>query len=294
MGSPQGNARIVTAAIGIVTSVLQGIASNVTQLVTAGTNIIVNFINGISNSLSRVITAGVNLIVRFLEGIRQGANRITQAAFDLVIGMMDDFANAIDENMDEVIAAAGRIGDAIISAVGDAVRAGIGSIGDIISDAVGGFVDGALGFIPGVGESATLPAVDTAAITAVGDDIDAITIQAIESFKSMADQVDEIFAGMSTDPKITPVLDLSNVESSAKGLGAIFGQQMAHLSLSQARSAAQEAATAQEQSTSDETPAIRDVIFEQTINAPEQLSEGEIYRNTKSQITLAKAELEVV
>jgi hypothetical protein len=43
----------------------------------------------------------------------------------------------------------------------------------------------------------------------------------------------------------------------------------------------------------DQPTGVRGVTFNQTINAPEQLSSADIYKQTRNQITMAKEELNI-
>lgn len=96
-------------------------------------------------------------------------------------------------------------------------------------------------------------------------------------------------------PIITPVLDLSDVQSEAKKLGKMVDDATIAPVLSFAN-AQQIAAARNNQNGSDsETvqPAPVSNHFEQNIYAPEALSTADIYRSTKSQFAMAKEELEI-
>jgi len=88
-------------------------------------------------------------------------------------------------------------------------------------------------------------------------------------------------------PVITPVLDLSKVQSGAKQVGSLLDAQAAYSQAVAISSSALSSVEGDEASVG--VP--REVKYEQNIYAPEQLSTADIYRATKSQITIAKEEL---
>lgn len=96
------------------------------------------------------------------------------------------------------------------------------------------------------------------------------------------------------NPVITPVLDLTRVQSQAKTLNGFMRSSSiaADISYDQARQIA-----SFELDRANDEPAIQtvpsEVTFEQNIYAPTALSTNDIYRNTKSQIALAKEELNI-
>jgi hypothetical protein len=94
------------------------------------------------------------------------------------------------------------------------------------------------------------------------------------------------------NPVISPVLDLTQVQRDAAAMNGIFGQNgiTAGVSYGQA-SALSLATTASMNSATNAAPMVKEVKFEQIINSPTTLSNADIYRQTKSQIQLAKEEL---
>lgn len=87
-------------------------------------------------------------------------------------------------------------------------------------------------------------------------------------------------------PTITPVLDLSRIQSDSRILSGLLPTT----SLSQASLIA---ATRSEIADGQNGSGVSQVHFEQNIFAPEQLSVGEIYRQTRNQIAVAKEELSI-
>ncbi len=95
-------------------------------------------------------------------------------------------------------------------------------------------------------------------------------------------------------PTITPVLDLTGVQRDAATLGNLIAitPVQAQLSLAQATSISH-TNDAKKTEPPPPPPTPTEVTFEQNIYAPTALSTNDIYRNTRSQIVLAKEELSI-
>ena len=104
---------------------------------------------------------------------------------------------------------------------------------------------------------------------------------AVRDAVSMMDDMDDL------NPTITPVLDLSKVQKDASGLNGLLGNQKV--------TAKAIALTQNQPATNTESveASSGNVMFEQNIYSPKELSAAEIYRQTRNQITIAKEELDV-
>lgn len=112
---------------------------------------------------------------------------------------------------------------------------------------------------------------------------------------SMARLYDVITSEMEdidTEVRITPVLDLTNMDSDTRRLQNAL--QTANLTGALSLQSASDIASTQIGTQSSQTATEpSEIKFEQTINAPKQLSTADIYRQTKNQIALAKEELNI-
>jgi phage-related protein len=291
--------RIVQAGVRLVVSFINGVRSGAGQIIAAGVNLIVSIIQGIGSSINRIVQNGVQVIERFLQGIRQASRRLTQAAFDLVIGLMNDLADAIDNNAEQVGAAAGRLGGAIIDGIVDAIASAAGEIASALADAAGDAVSNAIDLIPGLGSPMRLGRLMIEGVAKGMEDHSPIVEAAtnvndtfLKSFNDMAKSASDAMDGMDAlEPVITPVLDLSLVEKKANMLSYILDKGIVlDLSDQQAQAVAGLPTTKPDSFEHAPTGATS-ITFEQTINAPKQLSTADIYRQTKGQIALAREEL---
>jgi tape measure domain-containing protein len=112
--------------------------------------------------------------------------------------------------------------------------------------------------------------------------------------KSLTDMVSSLPTLDEFNPVITPMLDLTNVKAQAKELTSLV--TTATITPTVSVGTAQAIATTGQIATPLPVvpvtpPGPQTVSFEQNIYSPEALSTNDIYRNTKSQITLAKEEL---
>lgn len=94
------------------------------------------------------------------------------------------------------------------------------------------------------------------------------------------------------NPTITPVLDLTKVQTEASKISGIMGAQALTPSFNNARIISS-SINAQKDVGTESTATSGQVNFHQTINAPEQLSTADIYKQTRNQIRMAKEELKI-
>lgn len=130
--------------------------------------------------------------------------------------------------------------------------------------------------------------------TAVGS-IATLAKSMTNKFQDTLSKIPVALAGMDDfNPTITPVLDLSMIQAGASGIGSIMGNSSiaADVSLSNARYISAISSVSPDASV-DGTQATGGVVFNQNIYAPTELSANDIYRNTKSQIAVAKEELKI-
>lgn len=96
------------------------------------------------------------------------------------------------------------------------------------------------------------------------------------------------------NPTITPVLDLTQLRREAGAIGSVIqnGTISPNASRLQAQLIARSSRPTEEiNPAADNSP--REIRFEQTINAPTQLSTADIYKQTRNQIAMAKEELSI-
>jgi tape measure domain-containing protein len=261
-----------------VASFISGIVGRVGSVVTTAYRVVRDFVGGLLARVVGIVNAGRSMVTRFIEGVVGGAVRLASAAANMVGDFISD----------------------IVSAIGN----GVGAITDAIAGLIGDAWDAAMDRLPFGGSPAKhlgrrivsdlVEGLDEERI--VTESIEKLTNGLIRNLSLTAQKVSDVLGDMDEfNPTITPVLDLTDIHSKAKQLGKIFGDRpvLGNVSYVQARGISNSTESKEDSVNSRASSGPTQVIFEQTINAPTELSVADIYRQTKSQIEMAKTELEI-
>jgi tape measure domain-containing protein len=276
--------RLIQTGINLILALLDGIGRNIGDIVTKAVTIVVNFVNAIANNLPRIIQAGINLVISLLNGIGDAARNsgpaLADATWNLVTGIIDGIVSGL-----------GRLGsrfkDALVGLAKAAFHGvlsffGIGSPSKLMA-----WVSemNVAGLVQGIDQHGK-KAVDATA--GMGTDI----VKALG--KTISGLGDMIGGEVDMTPVITPVLDLSNVRSQASGLGALLQAKPLDVGASYSGAAGASAEYIRNQAAVDEAAAAGDgtgITFVQNNYSPKAISAAETYRNTKSQLSVAKEAL---
>ena len=274
---------MVDAGLRLLTGILNGIAKNIGKVVKAATDIIVNFLNALGDSYPRIIQAGVDLILKFVnglaDGIRRNSTAMGEAGGNLASAIIEGMARGLTAGIGTIARKAKDVAKAALNAAKDFL--GINSPSKEFFD-VGkfsdeGMADGMDAFSGVVSKSAE----------SVGKD-------AIHSLrKSISGMSDLISGDIDITPRITPVLDLTGVKKEATKLGSML---IAPISVEAGYAKAKDASNGYTKN--QEAAAEQEVVtehnefkFVQNNTSPKALSEAEIYRQTKNQLSVAKGAL---
>lgn len=306
LGAINKNApRIITTFGNLIVNILNGMNKYLPRFLNAGTNLIVNLLNGVASRLGRVVAAGTNVIVSFINAIGNGAQRIVNAGVNMVIRLVNGIANKIRSSNGQIRAAAGNLASAIIEGMVAGISGGIGSVVGAAINMAKGALSAAMGALHINSPSKDFRDIVGAAIpegTALG--IKQSTNLVTDQVGTMADSMisaltsslnglsDTVNANMDLQPKITPVIDLTQAQ---KGFGeldklskaqliAATGTTASALSISASQAAA--LATA-----AQNNPGGTNLTFNQNNYSPENLSPTVIYRRTRNQLSIAKGAL---
>lgn len=276
-------------------------------IIEAGFKLLMSFLQGIRDHIGEIVTVVGEIIVNFLNALSEELPQITQAGIDFIVDFMNNLATAIDENQEEVTTAAENLGVSIIMGI----IHGVGQVAKDLWDAVTGAVSDALegahdeidnppfpsgegikigrsiivGMTRGVSQSADGLTRETKRVTA----------EALDTMKKSLSDISTIVAkDVDAKPTITPVLDLTNVQKNASQIGSLLDQNAvnAQVSLSQADAISIAAQTAKDDSENRPDQTAKEISFVQNNTSPKALTPIEIYRNTRSQLALAKEALE--
>lgn len=297
--------KAINAGADMIIKLVEGITGNVNRVITAGSNAIISFMTGISNNIRNVIVKGADIIIKFVEGIASNGLRVANAAADAVVRFVNGLATAIETHAGELRAAGMRLA----MAIADGMTGGLASKAKDLAGKAASMAKGALDAAKGilgigspskefykigafVGEGLGRGMDDDIRSESAASSMAKRTVAAFQdSIKNLSDKTIDL---NDISPTIAPVLDLTKVELEARRLSGMMGVGpiVPEVSYDQARHIAH---TTDQPDGSEAAPTpppeTRDVTFEQHIYSPKALSTVDIYRNTKSQIAMAKEEL---
>lgn len=304
-GMTDNSSKIATAVTSLITTFITSVSNNASRIVTSGTNALIKFINGIANNVGKVIKAGVQVVISFIQGIANAAIKLARAAADVVINFLNALAQVIRDKGPELRQAGLNIALAII----DGITGGMASKAASVAKGFADMAQGALGSaldIFGINSPSTVFRDIGHYIVqglAIGIDEDKSAVKSVVSLaerttQAMQDSIakasDELDRMGEFNPVITPVLDLSRVQTDAKSIAGLVGNVT---DISQGVSFRQANAIASTRTPVEDVDGSSGpnggVTFNQNNYSPTQLSTAQIYKATRNQITLAKEELNV-
>lgn len=272
------------------------------KMVKAGYDILVSILEGVRNNIRRVYKTALEIIAEFLEGIGEGLPSIIQSGVNLIISFIEGLAKAIENNSDRMGRAGGKLATAIIKGMVKGLRSGIGEIKNIARDVAWSALNeaksllginspsreflklgqfSAQGMSIGLDRYSTL--VSNSAATMGEDAISALS-------RSLSGIREVIDSGVDMSPTISPVLDLTDVRKNAGMIDSILSTAK-KISVDGAYSGAKEASYEYQRNQDDleEMYSSGDnYYFTQNNTSPKALSNSEIYRQTKNQLSKVK------
>jgi tape measure domain-containing protein len=305
--STVGNAdKVVRAGVNMMVSFLEGLAKGIIDITAAAGDVIIAFIQGIGNSAGRVSQAASDTVVAFLDRLDDNLIAMVNAGFEFVISFINGLADAIDKHAGELQDAGKHLAWSILDGVTFGLAGKAKGVFGSIIDIGGGLLDSFGGFL-GI-NSPSKEFIKMAGYIGdgikVGLDRDKSAVRGVKSlggrvitsFQSILEDVSNAFEGFADiNPTITPVLDLTGIQRDAKTLSTLINANPIDASLSFGQASALSFATTQAQQAAAQTTTVptgpSEIKFEQHIIATNPLSVGEVYRQTKNMINMAKEEL---
>lgn len=318
---------VIDAGTELLVDLMTGVADNTKEIITTATSVIITFVKALSRNVQLLANAALGILADFLDGlataIRENRTKLQKAGSRLVSEIMKGALLAIPSfgfNMGvSLVDALGLSRESKLSINNSfkeiARQAADGSInelnrkaGSIKNAIVAPYILGAAlakwylkikspsrvfmeiaenvnaGFVKGMDDD-----------TSVVDSMVGFAEQVVGTFTKVVDKTNDLMADISdASPTITPVLDLTKVQEGAKSIDGMMGAHTLSAQMSYDTAARIFEAQRAAQDSQDEDPKPpTEIKFEQNIYAPKELSTRDIYRNTKSQIALAKEEINV-
>lgn len=322
---------IVAAGTAVLVEFISGISDNLDLIVDAVGDLIEEFIRAVADEYDDIIDAGFDIVEEFIRGIGEDAQRITDAAIettetflsglvdstiqfanymgDLLIELLDGLAEAIETHDDEIGRSARRLVRAIVGGMIEFVGSDeiIDALWDMGKDMAGGLIGGFMNKLKinspskvfmdlakGIPEGIVLGLDGDKTSQNSAIDLAERTTSSFQ--KALAQATFDMQSSSDFNPTITPVLDLTEVQTQAGLLQGILASQplTTQASLVAANTLSAETLQNERDSTTEQEPTGPRVLqIEQNNYSPEALNTAKIYRQTRNLIVLTKEELNV-
>ena len=264
-----------------VAKYIQGVADNMQNIINAGADLIVNFLDGIGNNAGRIIDKAVWTILKFLEGVRDAINNYSaqfrQVGKEIAWAIIDGVTGGLASK-------AWKIGSELVQGAKNGISKmksylGIASPSRLMKT-IGGFMGEGLA----IGIRAEHENIANAS-EGMGKTAYEALSQALEGVNELIEE------DPSYKPEVKPVLNLEEMEKQAKGINSLIPAIGTTLSAANgARPTIPVDAKFDDKNGQNGTT---NITFNQTNNSPEALDAADIYRNTKTQLAMAKDALTV-
>ena len=286
--------KIVNSGANALAKFVNAISDGFGKLINAGGEAVVKFINGIADNGSRIITAGANAIGKLISALGSAGNDLFNKGADAVINFVNGVAATIRTKEPQLVKAGWNLGWSIVQGM----ISGMGSLaGAVVSKAesiVSG-IPGAVKKLLHIGSPSKVfydIGVDTmqGMINGIADQQDNVisaTEDATNAMINAMSAIPDALSGMSDlNPVITPVLDLTQVQAGADQMSTMINTApvIGSTSFGQASSISSSQAPSITSSDSTGQP-VTSITYEQNNYSPEALSEIDIYRQTKNQLS---------
>ena len=294
--------KVVSAGANSLAKFIGAIADGAGKVISAGADAIAHLVTGIADSAGKVISAGVSAIGKFVNAVSNGAVALVNEGAQAILNFINGVSGAIRKYEPQMIQAGFGVGQAIVQGM----ISGLGSLaGSVISKAesiVSG-IPGAVKKLLHIGSPSRVfydIGVDTiqGMIDGIGDQQDNVISAVTDMTNAMIDSLGAIPAALSDvsdmNPVITPVLDLTQVQTGADQMNALINTAPVVGSTSYGQASAISSSQTPQSPAGDNTgqPAAS-ITYQQNNYSPESLSEIEIYRQTKNQLSQLRSALAI-
>ena len=292
---------VVAALFILIQALLTELSNHAYEFGAKGAEILANFLNGIADNIGKVIDAATNVIINFLDGIARNGPKIIDKGLWTVLQLLRGVRDAITKYSAQFRQVGLEIGWAIIDGVTGGLAGKAWKIGSqLVQGAKNGIskLKNALGIhspsrvmkeIGGyMGEGLAIGIRDehqniAEASTGLGK-------AAYNALDKALDGVNDLIEeDPSFQPEIKPILDLEELKKQAGGIGGLI--PAVGVTASIANSARPAAPIAVDTSDTKSQNGVTNITFNQTNNSPEALDAATIYRNTNTQLAMAKDKL---
>ncbi len=302
-------ADVVTAVSLFILTLMLEIDKKIPDFVKMGAKMAIDFINAMGDQAEALALAVSGFITKLMEALAKATIAIAESAIKVATALLDGIANAIEGGGDKLDDSIRHFVKAIIKGLANGLSSGAGGVKEAIQELASDMlyklthpweVRSPSRVTTRLGKNiAAGLAVGIKSNTDAADSAGALSSDVMASLRNgLSDQTVNPEVMWNDTPTIKPVLDLTDVKKGANDMNNLWKDPSVSidpkLSTGQAVFIAKEqqwqaVAARQEMLKPAKLPA--QVSLHQTINAPHALSANDIYRQTKSQLALAKEEL---
>lgn len=299
---------IINTLINLIFLLLNTLLINVPKFLVMGLKLIKALLDGIANNIGGIVASALSIITNLINGIAAGIPGLIQAGANLILTFITSLTTAINNNSAAMGKAGGDLAVAIVTGMVNGITAGLTSVVTAAKNLAKSALDSAKNFL-GIKspsrEFAKIGAYSTEGMAngltktsnLVAKASEGVAATALNTLKkSMANIGSVISSDMDLTPTIRPILDLSDIRKGASSIDGMLSTTAVNPGSSYNRAAdiavenrsSQRAREESETIVAERTPGF---TFIQNNNSPKALSHAEIYRNTKSQLSVAKGAL---
>lgn len=293
--------KITIVALALLHGFLEALSDATPEIVDTGADIAVKLLNGLAARTPEIVDAGCDVIEALMFGLRQNIGRLINEGTKLLIDFIDGITTSLEENGDDLRAALGDLGLAIVKGLAEGIKDGgkwvIDEIGKLCEEAwedvkeffginspskegieVGKYIDEGLAI--GIDKYSNLTANSAT-------DMGETTMNSLsKALSNVSDVIDE---NVDANPTIRPVIDLSDVKSGTKKLSNMLDTNKS-ITVNSANANAHAISNGMDAGANNAIPhgsinQSPSVSFTQNNYSPKALSRLEIYRQTRNQIS---------
>lgn len=296
---------IIDTLINLITMLLNALLINVPKFLVMGLKLIKALLDGIANNIGGIVASALSIITNLINGIAAGIPGLIQAGANLILTFITSLTTAINANSAAMGKAGGDLAVAIVKGMVNGITAGLTSVVTAAKNLAKSALDSAKSFLGikspsrefakiGVFSGEGLSGGLIATAKMVGKAAEHVADTALSTLKKSMSNVASVMSDdMDMTPVIRPVLDLSDIQKGSNLIDGMLAAANINPGVSYNGAAAISANNRAAMVASDaptNAPA-SSVTFVQNNSSPKALSEAEIYRQTRNQLSVAKGVL---
>ena len=285
----------------LIESAFVVLESFIGRFIKFGIRVILAFLQGITDATPRIAHKAANIVIAFMDAIETEYPRVKRRAIKFIDFLKEEIGSAIGGIKDYLLGKAGDIGSWLIDGIVDGIesawhwieekikwitdhipdwmkkRMGIASPSKVMRDEVGQWI------VRGVAEGIDKNA---AHVKKSSDDLAKKSLESMKyAFRNSRNAAGDL---MDVQPKIKPVLDLTQLERDATQIGGKLGRHTINADVSRGRARDISMQEAHRRRGDDDRIGGETYNFIHNIKSKDPIDHVKVYRGTRSQIAMFK------